>query len=72
MYSPTDISQPCAVATYIDRALEMCLPSYHEQGYGAVANMEVFVRPCMCVKFSVRMLADGLLLIMIFFVTLSR
>lgn len=66
MYSPTDILQPCAVTTHIDRALEMCLPSYHEQGYRAAASMEVFVRPCMCMKFSVRMLADGLLLIMFF------
>jgi len=58
--SLTDIPQPCAVATPIDRALEMCLPSYQEQVYRAVASMEVFVRPCMCMKFSVRMLTVGL------------
>lgn len=49
----------------------MCLPSYHEQVYRAVASMEVFVRPCMCMKFSARILADGLLLIMNFFVFLE-
>jgi hypothetical protein len=59
MYSPTDISQACTVATYIDRAPEMCLPSYHEQVYRVVANVEVFVRPCMCKKFSVMMLAEN-------------
>jgi hypothetical protein len=67
MYSPTDISQSCAVATHIDRALEMCWPSYHVQVYRVIASMEICVRPCMCMKFAVRMLADGLLLIMIFF-----
>ena len=65
MYSPTDISQPCAVGAHIDRALEMCLPSYHEQVYRAVESMKAFVRPCVCMKFSVRMLADGLLLVII-------
>lgn len=41
----------------------MFLPSYHEQVYRVVASMEVFVRPWMCMKFSVKVLADGLLLI---------